>query len=149
FLFFKEFKLVAFDPGFARGIGIHVEAVHKLMLFLVVVTIVIGIQSVGVILMSALLTTPAVAARYWTDRLGVMVVLSGVFGLASGVVGTLFSSSFSGVPTGPIIILGATLLFLFSLFFSPSRGLLGRLLALRTVRKQQQQQLEGVKLYES
>ncbi len=92
-LLFKEFKLLSFDPGFAKGIGLPVAALDQFMMFLIVVAVVVGIQAVGVVLMSALLITPAVSARYWTEKLGVMVVLSGIFGAISGFVGTLVSGS--------------------------------------------------------
>ncbi|MED4609628.1 metal ABC transporter permease, partial [Paenibacillus validus] len=101
-LLFKEFKLLSFDPGFAKGIGLPVAALDQFMMFLIVVAVVVGIQAVGVVLMSALLITPAVSARYWTEKLGVMVVLSGIFGAISGFVGTLVSGLGSNLPTGPL-----------------------------------------------
>ncbi|MED4603952.1 iron chelate uptake ABC transporter family permease subunit, partial [Paenibacillus validus] len=104
-LLFKEFKLLSFDPGFAKGIGLPVAALDQFMMFLIVVAVVVGIQAVGVVLMSALLITPAVSARYWTEKLGVMVVLSGIFGAISGFVGTLVSGLGSNLPTGPLSVL--------------------------------------------
>jgi manganese/zinc/iron transport system permease protein len=72
-LFYKEFKLLTFDALFARSIGLPTQALSVLLTSLVVVAIVIGLQTVGVVLMAAMLIGPAVAARQWTDRLGVMV----------------------------------------------------------------------------
>src|SRR4029079_3930046 len=80
-IFFKEFKLLSFDPGFAKGLGLPVVFLDQFMMLLIVVAVVIGIQVVGVVLMVALLITPAVAARYWTDELHVMIIISGGFGL--------------------------------------------------------------------
>ncbi|GJM78631.1 hypothetical protein HMSSN139_11270 [Paenibacillus sp. HMSSN-139] len=123
-LLFKEFKLVSFDPGFARGMGLKVAFLEQLLLLMTVVAVVVGIQAVGVVLVAALLITPAVAARYWTDALGTMVVLAGVFGALSGVTGTLISSTLSNLPTGPVTVLAATALFFGSAVLAPNRGLL-------------------------
>ncbi|MBQ4901933.1 metal ABC transporter permease [Paenibacillus sp. Marseille-P2973] len=127
-LLFKEFKLVSFDPGFARGMGLKVGLFEQLLLLMTVIAVVVGIQAVGVVLVAALLITPAVAARYWTDALGVMIVLAGVFGALSGVTGTLISGTLSNLPTGPVTVLAATSLFLVSVVFAPGRGLASKLL---------------------
>ncbi len=122
-LFFKEFKLVCFDRSFAGGVGFPVRVIDTVLMALIVMAVVVGLQAVGVILMAALLITPAVAARYWTDRLGLMVALAGIFGGASGVIGSLTSALGPRLPTGPLIVLAATVLFLLSMFAAPSRGL--------------------------
>jgi manganese/zinc/iron transport system permease protein len=125
-LFFKEFKLLSFDPGFAKGIGLPVVFLDQFIMLLVVVAVVVGIQAVGVVLMAALLITPAVAARYWTEKLHVMVAVSGLFGVLSGMAGTLVSTMVSNLPTGPLTVLAATCLFVFSVFFAPKRGLVAK-----------------------
>ncbi|CAM4348751.1 metal ABC transporter permease [Paenibacillus tarimensis] len=125
-LLFKELKLVSFDPGFARGLGYPVVFLDQLLMFFMVIAVVIGIQAVGVVLVAALLITPAVSARYWTDRLGVMLVLAGVFGALSGAVGTLLSASAPNMPTGPLTVLAAALLFSISLLAGPSKGLIAK-----------------------
>lgn len=124
-LFFKEFKLISFDPGFARGLGLPVAWLEQLLMLLIVFAVVIGIKAVGVVLMAALLIIPAVAARYWTEKLGVMVMISGFFGAISGVTGTLLSTLGNHLPTGPLIVLSAAFIFVVSLIFAPKRGLLG------------------------
>lgn len=134
-LLFKQFKIISFDPGFARGIGYPVAFLEQLMMLLIVVAVVAGIQAVGVVLVAALLITPAVSARYWTDRLGLMVVLSGIFGAVSGAVGTWISASVSNLPTGPVTVLTATLLFFISILFGPRRGLVAK----RLMRSQMKQ----------
>ncbi|MFJ8246140.1 metal ABC transporter permease [Peribacillus asahii] len=126
-LFFKEFKLLSFDPEFAKGIGLPVLLLDYIIMLLIVGAVVIGIQAVGVVLMAALLITPAVSARYWTERLSVMVVLSGIFGMLSGVIGTLLSAAVNNLPTGPLIVLSATVWFMFSLLFAPNRGVVAKL----------------------
>ncbi|MCP3774703.1 metal ABC transporter permease [Paenibacillus sp. MZ04-78.2] len=134
-LLFKEFKLLSFDSGFAKGIGLPVAFLDQFMMFLIVVAVVVGIQAVGVVLMSALLITPAVSARYWTEKLGVMVALSGVFGALSGFFGTLLSSMANNMPTGPLTVLAATLFFVVSVLFAPRRGLLAKLLERLAVKR--------------
>ncbi|SHR52116.1 ABC-3 protein [Mycobacteroides abscessus subsp. abscessus] len=125
-LFFKEFKLLSFDPGFAKGIGLPVVFLDQFIMLLVVVAVVVGIQAVGVVLMAALLITPAVAARYWTEKLHIMVIISGIFGVISGITGTLVSTLVKNLPTGPLTVLAATCLFVISVFFAPKRGLLAK-----------------------
>jgi manganese/zinc/iron transport system permease protein len=73
--------------------------------------------------MSAMLIAPGVAARQWTNRLSVMVLLAGFFGAASGFIGTFISSSISNMPTGPTIVIVISLFVIISLFFAPQRGL--------------------------
>ncbi|RXT07082.1 metal ABC transporter permease [Ammoniphilus sp. CFH 90114] len=135
-LFFKEFKLLSFDPGFARGLGFPVAFLDQLLMFLIVVAVVVGIQAVGVVLMASLLITPAVAARYWTERLGVMVVLSGLFGLISGFLGTWVSTMAHHLPTGPLTVLAATIIFILSVLFAPKRGVIAKVLLRKAVRKE-------------
>lgn len=125
-VWFKEFKLVSFDPGFARGMGLPVGVLEQLILLLTVIAVVAGIQAVGVVLVAALLVTPAAAARCWTDSLALMVLLAGLFGALSGAAGTLFSTFVPNLPTGPVTVLAATVLFAGSALFAPRRGLLAR-----------------------
>ena len=122
-VFWKEFKLVTFDPVFAQTIGIPSTFFGGFLSLLMVLGIVIGLQTVGVILMSALLISPASAARQWTDKLSVMVVLSSLFGGMSGVLGTMVSSYIPGIPTGPTIVAFMSIIVLGSLLFAP-RGLI-------------------------
>lgn len=128
FLLFKELKLITFDPQFAQGLGMPVKWLNGLLMTLIVGAVVIGLQAVGVILMAAMLITPAIAARYWTERLDYMVILAGVIGGISGVVGTLLSTLSRGMPTGPLIIMAATILFIASLIFGTKKGLLPKFL---------------------
>lgn len=134
-LMWKEFKLFTFDPVFAQSTGLKTQWIDTLMLLMMVVGIVIGIQSVGVVLMIALLVTPASSARQWTGNLGTMVLLAAVFGAICGGVGSVLSASFSHVPTGPVIVLVATVLFAFSLTFAPKRGLIARLIKRRKLER--------------
>lgn len=123
-LFWKEFKLLAFDPDFGRSLGFPVRALDVGLTTLLVVAIVIGLQTVGVVLMSAVIVAPGAAARQWTDRLGVMIGLAAGIGAAGGVSGALVSSSMPNLPTGPTIVLCLGLFVAVSLLFAPNRGLL-------------------------
>ena len=122
-VFWKEFKLLLFDADFAAAQGLPVRALDAGLTTLLVVAVAIGLQTVGVVLMSALVVAPASAARQWTDRLVGVVVLAGVFGAVSGVAGALISASAARLPTGPVIVLVATVIVGVSLLFAPRRGL--------------------------
>jgi manganese/zinc/iron transport system permease protein len=124
FLFWKEFKLLTFDPEFAVAQGFPVRLLDILLTTLIVIAIVIGLQTVGVVLMSAMIVAPATAARQWTDRFGSMIALSALFGALAGVSGALISSLGAGLATGPTIVLSISLLVAISLLFAPNRGLI-------------------------
>ncbi|MCA0982857.1 metal ABC transporter permease [Halobacillus yeomjeoni] len=133
-LFFKEFKIAVFDPNYAKGLGIPVGLINSILMALVIGVVVVGIQMVGVVLIAALLITPPLAARYWTDRLGLMSFISGIIGALSGVVGTTVSTIGEGLPTGPLIVLVTSALFLLSLLFGKSKGLITRFFISKGVR---------------
>lgn len=122
-LFWKEFKLLSFDPEFAASLGFPVRALDVLLTTLIVVAIVVGLQAVGVVLMSAMVVAPAAAARQWTDRLSIMVLLAALFGALAGVGGALISSLGRGFSTGPTIVLVASLVVALSFLLAPNRGL--------------------------
>jgi len=123
-LFWKEFKLLCFDPAFGASLGFPMKILDILLMTLIVMAIVIGLQAVGVVLMSAMVVAPASAARQWTNRLAVMVCLAAFFGAISGVTGAVISSTAVRIPTGPMIVICASGIFLFSLAFAPNRGLI-------------------------
>lgn len=125
-LFWKEFKLLSFDPEFARSLGLPTRSLNVLLSAMTVAAIIAGLQTVGVILMSAMLVAPAVAARQWTNRLGVMVGLAALFGAVSGVAGTLVSSAMPKLPAGPAIVVAADVLVLISLALGRARSGRGR-----------------------
>lgn len=122
-LFWKEFKLLSFDPEFGASLGMPMRSIDVLLTTFLVVAIVIGLQTVGVVLMSALVIAPAAAARQWTNKLGVMVLLAAFFGALSGVTGAIVSGAAVHVPTGPTIVLAATVIVLVSMTVAPERGL--------------------------
>lgn len=120
----KELKLLSFDPDFAATLGFPLRRLETALLGLLVVAIVVGLQTAGVVLVSALVVAPAAAARQWTDRLAVMAPLAAIFGAVSGAGGAALSSTTPHVPTGPIIVMVLAVVAVFSLLFAPARGLL-------------------------
>ncbi len=135
-LLFKELKLLAFDVEFAASLGFPTERLNVLLTSSIVLAVVIGLQTVGVVLMAAMLVAPAAAARQWTNRLGVMVLLSGAFGAAAGVTGAMISVTARHVPTGPMIVLCATALVVVSLLFAPERGIVWDTIRRRTMARE-------------
>jgi manganese/zinc/iron transport system permease protein len=134
-LFWKEFKLLSFNPEFGATLGFPVRGLDILLTAMIVTAIVIGLEAVGVVLMSAMIVAPAAAARQWTDRLHVMVLLAAIFGAVSGISGALLSGTVQHLPTGPTIVLFITTIVIFSLVFSPKRGLLFLWIRRRQIRK--------------
>ncbi len=122
----KEFKLFSFDPEFAASLGFPTRLLDVILTSLIVIAIVIGLQTVGVVLMSAMIVAPAAAARQWTERLSMMVPLSGLFGALVGLLGAVTSSLVARLPTGPTIVLFLSVIVLISLLFAPERGIVAR-----------------------
>ena len=143
-LYWKELKLFTFDPLLAQSLGFRIKVLEVLLIAILVCGIVIGIQAIGVVLMVAMLITPAAAARQWTQTLGKMVSLAACIGALCGAIGTIASAQISNVPTGPIIVLAAVSIFVFSLAFAGERGFMVRRsrevkeFAKRAERKQQE-----------
>lgn len=134
-LLFKEWKISLFDPHFAKGLGLSLRGMNTLYVIMLVLTIVIGIQAVGVILMAALLIIPAVSARYWTNSFLCMLILSGLFGGGAGALGTIISVLGKGWPTGPFIVVVSSTMFVISLVFGFQKGLLTQALQQREQKK--------------
>lgn len=122
-LFWKEFTLLSFDRDFGATLGFAMRPLDFLLTGLLVVAIVIGLQAVGVVLMSAMVVAPAAAARQWTDSLWRMVILSSLFGALAGVIGAVISALGRGLSTGPLVVLVASGIVILSLIFAPKRGI--------------------------
>jgi manganese/zinc/iron transport system permease protein len=135
-LFWKEFKLISFDAQYAKTLGLPIARLDVLITTLIVIAVVVGLQMVGVVLMSAMIVAPGVAARQWTHRFGVMVALSALFGAGAGIIGALISSGAINVPTGPVIVLCITLIVIVSLLFAPARGIVWE--SMRQARRRRQ-----------
>lgn len=122
----KELNLICFNKDFAKSIGLPVSKLEFLLRLLLVLTIVAGIQAVGVVLMASCLIAPVIAAKYWSNSLKKIQLLSIIIGCLSGVLGALFSYYFNHVPTGPLIVLILTAIAFSSMFFGFEKGLIRR-----------------------
>ena len=122
--FFKEFKISTFDSAFGQSLGFPIKYLNALLTLVIVVAVVIGLHTVGVILMVSMLIAPAAAAKQWTADLRSMMILSAIFGGSSGVIGSVISSTAEGMSTGPVIVIAITAILGISLLFSPKQGLL-------------------------
>ena len=131
---FKEFALLCFDKDYARAIGLPVNKLRITLTGLIVLAVVAGIQAVGVILMAAMLITPAAAARFWTNNIRTMIILASVFGAFSGLAGAYISWVAPSMPTGPWIVVVISSLAFFSFFLAPGKGIIARLLRQRKIR---------------
>lgn len=137
-LFYFEIQIRNFDPTFARTLGISIKKVDLLIYFLMVASVVVGIRSIGLFLLSGMFIAPAIAARQWTHKLNRMFILSGLIGLLSGLIGVVLSFEWSqyfskkgislSFATGPMIILTSSFFTLFSLLFAPKQGWISRFL---------------------
>jgi ABC-type Mn2+/Zn2+ transport system permease subunit len=121
-LFRRELTIVAFDRTFANATGINVWLFDQLFLILLSLAIVVSLQTVGNVLVLAMLITPAATARLLTDRLRVMVVLSALIGALSGVAG-LYASYHLAIASGASVVLVATAFFAIVFLFSPATGI--------------------------
>ncbi len=122
-LFRRELVTVAFDRTFARSLGMNLWGWDQLFLLMLSLAIVVSLQTVGNILVLAMLVTPAATARLLTDRLPTTIGLAALIGAFSGAAG-LYVSYYAGVASGASVVLVATVLFALALLFSPKTGLL-------------------------
>jgi manganese/zinc/iron transport system permease protein len=139
-LLFKEFTLLCFDEDYAATAGWPVRGIDAILLTLVTAVTVVGLQAVGLILVIAYLVIPAAAARFWTEKLATMLVISAVFGAVSGWLGASFSALLAGYPAGAIIVIAASGMFLFSMIFGTARGVLPRWIDARRLKRRMDRQ---------
>jgi len=121
-IFYKPFLLLSFNKDFANTQGWKVNFYETLLSLMTVLVIAIGLQAVGVVLMSALLIAPAASSRYWTNSLRKMMVISAIFGALAGIGGGLLSLVGEDMPTGPWVIMILFLFTLLTLLFAPEKG---------------------------
>ncbi|APU72310.1 metal ABC transporter permease [Companilactobacillus crustorum] len=120
-IFYKELLVTSFDETYAKTYGLNVQLIHYgLMLVLTLVTV-SALQTVGIILVVAMLITPAATAFLWTDKLGTMLILSATVGVIASIAGLYFSYTFNWA-SGPAIVIVAALLFALSFIFSPKQN---------------------------
>lgn len=133
-LFFKELLVSSFDETMAAAYGLKTRMIHYVIMFLLTLVTVASLQTVGVILVVSMLITPASTAYLLTNRLSVMVVLSAFFGALSSVIGLYFSFLYN-LPSGPVIALATTGIFLIAFLFAPKQGLITRKIRTMSKRK--------------
>lgn len=147
-LLFKEFRLLCFDETFAAALGWPVKFLDILLLALITAVTVAGLQAVGLILIIAFLITPAAAARFWTNQLDRMLVLSALIGGASGWLGASLSAFIPRLPAGAVIVLVAALFFVVSMLIGTERGVMIRFLRQSQLKKRMGRQHLLRALYE-
>jgi len=135
-LFYKEFLLISFDPVLAATLRVPANLLNYLLFVLLAIAIVVSLQTVGVALMLAMLVTPPASAYLLTRRLPTMMLLAGVLGAFSGVVG-LYLSFYISVASGAAIVLVSTFIFILTALFAPQRGWAWRQLSQRAAMSRQ------------
>jgi manganese/zinc/iron transport system permease protein len=145
---YRPIQMAIFDRDFSRTAGVPIRAVDTLLFMLLVTAIVIGIRSVGVVLMAGMLIAPAVSARQFSNRLWAVFLYAGAFGALSGFLGNYLSIELPewgmrrgwnwdfSLPTGPMILLSASAICILSLLFAPRNGLISRLWRILRFREQ-------------
>lgn len=123
YLFYKEFLITSFDPVMAKAYGIKTNFIHYLLMILLTLVTVASLQTVGVILVVAMLITPAATAYLLTNKMSTMIILSAFLGALSALIGLYFSFSYN-LASGAVIVLVATLFFALAFLFAPQRGLI-------------------------
>ncbi len=123
--FYKEWKITSFDPALAASLGIPVLFMHYLFMGLVSVTTVASFDAVGAIMVVAMLITPAASSYLWTDKLVVMLVLSGAFGVLSAVIGYYVAAWIDTSISGSMAF-ATGIIFLISFLFSPKHGIIAK-----------------------
>ena len=120
-IFFRPLLLTSFDPILAKSIGVRVTFYHYLLMVILTLVAVTAMQSVGTILIVALLITPAATAYLYANSLKTMILLSSVFGARASVLGLFIGYSFN-IAAGSSIVLTSALLFLISFFIVPKQS---------------------------
>ena len=105
----QPYQLLAFDPDFARASGLNTARIEFLQTTLLVAGIIIGLNTVGVVLLSALLVAPTIAARPWVRSTSQLLIIAAIFGLVSSATGALISVNTPNLPTGPTVVIISTL----------------------------------------
>lgn len=119
----RHLKLYIFNQEYYQSLGFPGALINVFISTMTILVVVSGIQTVGVILMSALLIAPGVAARQWSDRLNINVILAALFGAIAAFIGTILSTNMA---TGPMIVIIASSIVLLSLLFAPKKGVIWR-----------------------
>jgi manganese/zinc/iron transport system permease protein len=140
-LCYKGLLAASFDRDFAESLGLPVRILHYLLMGLLTFSIVVSLQAVGVVLVSAMLITPAATAYLLSDRMHRMIFYAAGFGTVSGVLGAFLSFQGNNLPTGPFMVVGASSFFLIAFMIAPRYGLVVRWL--RCLRRDRRIQFEN------
>ncbi len=116
---FRGFLVISFNKSYGKSLGLPVAWIEQVLLLLSMLNIILGIQAVGIVLMVALLVTPAAAARFWTTRLWPFFGLSVGFGVVASVSGAYISYLDAAMPTGPWVVVSLSIIALGSFLFAP------------------------------
>lgn len=127
-LLFKELRLLCFDEIFAGSRGYPILALDLVLMTSVVIISIVGLQAVGLIMVVALLVIPAASARFWTDNLSAMTLISAGVGTLSGIIGAAISAIYPRIPSGAMIVLICAFCFSISIAAGSKRGLIVRTL---------------------
>jgi ABC-type Mn2+/Zn2+ transport system permease subunit len=133
-VFFKELVLVSFDPALAQAQGRSLGVWDGLLFVLLAISLTAAFQTVGNLLVLALLLAPAATARLLTRRLASMMGLAIILAVVAGIVG-LYVSYWQNVPSGPTIVLLSGLMFAFALLFGPQNGAVWNMLRRRKLQR--------------
>lgn len=151
---YPSLSVSIFDRDYAKTVGVPIKVVDAIVFSLLILAIIVGIRSVGVVLMAGMLIAPVIAARQFTNRLHRVFILAGAFGACSGFFGNYLSIEIPEwgksqgwqwkfvLPTGPMILLVATTFCLIALFLAPKRGFIRR--KIRAKQFQRECQLENI-----
>lgn len=138
---YKEYVLISFDSAFAHSVGVPARFLHYLLMLLLSFAIVVSLQAVGILLITALLITPAATAYLLTDRLHRLLLIAMGLGVVSGVMGAFISFLENGLPTGPFMVLTGSFFFVLAYGFAPRHGVVLRWL--KRARRKQRIQIEN------
>lgn len=127
YAFYKELLVSSFDSTMAAAYGLPTRVIHYFLMTLLTLVTVASLQTVGIVLVVAMLITPAAAAYLLTNRLWVMLYLSAGIGVLSSILGLYFSYTYN-LASGAAIVLAATVLFILAFVFSPKKGLVWRVI---------------------
>lgn len=125
-VFYRQFLVGSFDAVYSKALGLPAQLFHYALMLLLAFAVVISLQAVGAVLVSAMLIIPASSAYLLTDRMHRMLILACLFGMATGVFGAFLSYLGPSLPTGPLMVIAASVVFAVCFFFSPKHGVISR-----------------------
>ncbi|CAM4246117.1 metal ABC transporter permease [Weissella hellenica] len=123
---FKELQITSFDEVFAKSYGLNTSIIHYGLMIILTLVTVSALQTVGIILIVAMLITPAATAFLWTNRLVYMLALSSTIGAIASIIGLYLSYTMNWA-SGPAIVLVAAIIFLLSFIIAPKQGFITKL----------------------